>query len=30
MIMRDDGGKKGKQHAVVTNKQWLKARTALL
>src|ERR1700732_4959535 len=30
MSMRDDGGKKGKQHAVVTNKQWLKARTALL
>src|SRR6202035_2433560 len=30
MSMRDDGGKKGKPHAVVTNKQWLKARTALL
>jgi predicted dithiol-disulfide oxidoreductase (DUF899 family) len=30
MRMRDNGGKKGKQHAVVTNKQWLKARTALL
>jgi len=30
MSMREDGGKKGKQHAVVTNKQWLKARTALL
>jgi len=28
--MRDDGGKKGEQHAVVTNKRWLKARTALL
>jgi predicted dithiol-disulfide oxidoreductase (DUF899 family) len=30
MSMRDGGAKKGKQHAVVTNKQWLKARTALL
>jgi predicted dithiol-disulfide oxidoreductase (DUF899 family) len=28
--MRDGGAKKGKQHAVVTNKQWLKARTVLL
>jgi predicted dithiol-disulfide oxidoreductase (DUF899 family) len=30
MSMRDGGAKKGKQHAVVTNKQWLKARTVLL
>ena len=28
--MRDDGSKKSKQHPVVTNKEWLKARTALL
>jgi len=28
--MQDDGGKKGKKHAIVTNKQWLKARKALL
>jgi predicted dithiol-disulfide oxidoreductase (DUF899 family) len=30
MSMRDDGGKKGKHHAIVTNKEWLKARKALL
>ena len=28
--MRDDGSKKNRQHPVVTNKEWLKARTALL
>jgi predicted dithiol-disulfide oxidoreductase (DUF899 family) len=30
MSMRDDGSKKNKQHRVVTNKEWLRARTALL
>jgi predicted dithiol-disulfide oxidoreductase (DUF899 family) len=30
MSMRDDGSKKSKQHPAVTNKEWLKARTALL
>jgi predicted dithiol-disulfide oxidoreductase (DUF899 family) len=30
MSMRDDGSKKSRQHPVVTNKEWLKARTALL
>jgi predicted dithiol-disulfide oxidoreductase (DUF899 family) len=30
MSMRDNGSKKSKQHRVVTNKEWLRARTALL